>query len=76
MSQGVLTTAGAGLLHTLRVMGKEAAYEVRPRKTEDLAPALGRGAHSTRCSQDTEEQGRGGGHNIFILLRRDPSALS
>ena len=37
MSQGVLITAGAGLLHTLRVMGNEAVYEVRPRKTEDLA---------------------------------------
>jgi hypothetical protein len=40
VTQGVLTAEGARLLHALRVLGNEAAHEVKPHKTEDLTTAL------------------------------------
>jgi len=38
--QGVITAAGAKILHSLRLMGNQAAHEVKPHKPEHLLTAL------------------------------------
>lgn len=40
VEQGVLTSAGAGILHILRFMGNDAAHEAKPHKEEELLTAL------------------------------------
>ncbi|MBK6779912.1 MAG: DUF4145 domain-containing protein [Gemmatimonadetes bacterium] len=40
VTQGVMTTAGATILHSLRHMGNTAAHEVMPHKPEDLLTAM------------------------------------
>ena len=37
---GVITTAGAEILHSLRFMGNVAAHEVKAHKTEELGTAM------------------------------------
>lgn len=40
VSQGVLTKDGAELLHGLRIMGNQAALEVKPYSMQDLNTAM------------------------------------
>jgi hypothetical protein len=40
VKQGVITPAGGEILHSLRLMGNEAAHEVKPQKSEDLLLAM------------------------------------
>jgi hypothetical protein len=40
VTQGVLTKDGAEILHRLRIMGNEAAHEVKPHDTTDLNAAM------------------------------------
>jgi hypothetical protein len=40
VTQGVLTAAGASILHQIRTLGNDAAHEVKPHKAEQLALAL------------------------------------
>lgn len=40
VDQGVLTKAGAEILHSLRIMGNDAAHEVKPHKIGDLSTAM------------------------------------
>lgn len=40
VAQNVITKDGAKILHSLRVMGNEAAHEVTPHKTENLLTAM------------------------------------
>lgn len=40
VNQGVLTRDGAEILHSLRIMGNDAAHEVKPHTTEDLNAAF------------------------------------
>jgi hypothetical protein len=39
-SQGVLTAAGAALLHKLRIIGNKAAHEVKPHSNKELSLAM------------------------------------
>ena len=40
VEQGVLTKADAQILHSLRIMGNDAAHEVKPHKVQDLTLAM------------------------------------
>ena len=40
VAQGVLTSDGADILHSLRIMGNDAAHEVKPHTIADLTTAL------------------------------------
>ena len=40
VTQGVMTKDGAGILHSLRLMGNAAAHEVKPHRAEDLRVAM------------------------------------
>lgn len=40
VTQGVLTTAGAETLHSMRILGNEAAHEVKPHTEETLSLAM------------------------------------
>lgn len=40
VSQGLVTRAGATILHSLRIMGNQAAHEVKPHSIQDLSTAM------------------------------------